>query len=138
MFVVPVQVEPPAGVTPCNKVYSEYYYLPAKMQAWLKISLQLSIFGFLKEIRPSEPFIYEYLVGPWRNITDEQVQQEVYPVGTYSYLAQLIIVFLITDFLRYKPLIVVSGIMGIAVWTMLTWTTGLLELQLLEVIFKIN
>lgn len=29
-----------------------------------------------------------------------QVNRDVYPVGTYSYAAQLIIVFLVTDFLR--------------------------------------
>lgn len=46
------------------------------MQPWLKISLLLCTFGFLKEIRPSEPFIVDYLAGPWRNLTMEQVQGE--------------------------------------------------------------
>jgi thiamine transporter 2/3 len=70
------------------------------MNDWFKISLLLSIFGFLKEIRPSEPFIYEFLVGPWRNITADDVTEQVFPVGTYSYLAQSIVVFLITDLCR--------------------------------------
>jgi solute carrier family 19 (thiamine transporter), member 2/3 len=70
------------------------------MEQWLKISLLLCTFGFLKEIRPSEPFITNFITGEWRNITDEQVNREIFPVGTYSYLAQLVIVFLITDFLR--------------------------------------
>lgn len=103
------------------------------MQEWLKISMLLSLFGFLKEVRPSEPFIYEFLVGPWRNITKEEVSAEVYPVGTYAYVAQAVIVFLITDLSRYKPLIVVLGLSGIAVWSMLLWTTSLLSLQILEV-----
>lgn len=106
------------------------------MEKWLRISLLLCIFGFLKELRPSEPFVYEFLIGPWRNITDEQVNQEVYPVGTYAYLAQLVIVFLITDLSRYKPLIIVLGLSGIAVWSMLLWTESLLELQILEVSSK--
>lgn len=88
---------------------------------------------FLKELRPSEPFIYEFLIGEWRNITEEEVTQEVYPVGIYSYLALLVVVFLITDLCRYKPLIVVLGLSGITVWSMLIWTTSLLELQILEV-----
>lgn len=100
---------------------------------WLKVSLFLCIFGFLKELRPSEPFIYEFLIGEWRNITEEEVTQEVYPVGIYSYLALLVVVFLITDLCRYKPLIVVLGLSGITVWSMLIWTTSLLELQILEV-----
>ncbi|GJQ66882.1 hypothetical protein Trydic_g7905 [Trypoxylus dichotomus] len=105
------------------------------MQTWLKISLLLCFFGFLKEIRPSEPFIYEFLIGEWRNITSEEVTQYVYPVGTYSYLAQLVIVFLITDLSRYKPLIVVLGLSGIVVWAMLLWTKSLVELQILEVFY---
>lgn len=99
----------------------------------MKISLLLCVFGFLKELRPSEPFIYEFLIGEWRNITSEQVNQEVYPVGTYSYLAQLVVVFLVTDLCRYKPLILILGASGIAVWGMLLWTTSLVSLQILEV-----
>ncbi|XP_026482359.1 thiamine transporter 1-like [Ctenocephalides felis] len=102
------------------------------MEPWLKISVLLSVFGFIKEIRPSEPFISNYILGEWRNITEEQLSQDVYPVGTYSYLAQLVLVFLITDFFRYKPLIVVCGISGIIVWSMLLWTTSLVDLQVLE------
>lgn len=103
------------------------------MKKWLKISLLLSVFGFLKEFRPSEPFVYEFLIGPWRNLTEETILQEVYPVGTYSYLGQLVVVFLITDLCRYKPLIVVLGLSGITVWSMLAWTKRLFELQILEV-----
>lgn len=106
---------------------------PQTGSKWITISLLLSVFGFLKEIRPSEPFIYEFLIGHWRNITEEQVNQQVYPVGTYSYLGLLVLVFLITDLCRYKPLIVFLGLSGIVVWAMLLWTTGLLELQILEV-----
>lgn len=103
------------------------------METWLKVSLLLSIFGFLKEFRPSEPFIYEFLIGEWRNVTEEQVNQEVYPVGIYAYVAQLFVVFLITDLCRYKPLIIALGVSGIVTWSMLLWTTSLLELQILEV-----
>lgn len=43
------------------------------MQQWLKISLLLCIFGFLKELKPSEPFIVDYLSGHWRNVTADEV-----------------------------------------------------------------
>ncbi|KAM7362898.1 thiamine transporter 1-like [Cochliomyia hominivorax] len=99
---------------------------------WLKISCLLCVFGFLREIRPSEPYITEFLAGPWRNITEDQLNRQVYPVGTYSYLAQLVVVFLITDFLLYKPLIVTIGVAGIIVWSMLLWTTSLEALMTLE------
>lgn len=51
-------------------------------------------------MRPSEPFVIEFLSGEWRNVTAEQVNRELYPIGTYSYLGQLVIVFLVTDILR--------------------------------------
>ncbi|XP_066248538.1 thiamine transporter 1-like [Euwallacea similis] len=103
--------------------------------SWFLVSLLLCAFGFLKEIRPSEPFIYEFLIGPWRNVTDKQVNQQVYPAGIYSYLALLVVVFLITDLARYKPLIIFSGLSGIIVWSMLLWTTSLRDLLILEVFY---
>ncbi|KAK9878923.1 hypothetical protein WA026_003746 [Henosepilachna vigintioctopunctata] len=107
------------------------------MESWLKLSLILCFFGFLKEIRPSEHYIYEYLTGHWRNVTEHEVLTEVYPVGTYSYLCLLVVIFLITDLLRYRPLIVVLGISGIIYSAMLTWTTSLFCLQVLEVFYSI-
>lgn len=105
------------------------------MNEWLRISILLCVFGFLKEIRPSEPFIYEYLIGPWWNNTENEITEQVYPVATYAYLAQLVIVFLITDLCRYKPLIVLMGLAGITVWSMLLWGKTLFQLQVLEVIY---
>ncbi|XP_044761940.1 thiamine transporter 2-like [Coccinella septempunctata] len=107
------------------------------METWLKLSLLLCVFGFFKEIRPSEHFIYEYLSGPWRNITGEEVISEVYPVGTYGYLVLLVVVFLITDLLRYKPLIIVTGLSGIVFSSMLIWTTSLFSLQVMEIFYSI-
>lgn len=81
------------------------------METWLRISLLLSVFGFLREIRPSEPFITDFLVD-FKNVTLDEILRDVYPIGTYSFMLQTIIAFLITDFLRYKPLILVSGLSG--------------------------
>ena len=69
------------------------------MKDYLKISLVLCVFGFLKDFRPSESFLTDFLTD-FKNVTAEEVNQEIFPVGTYSYLLQLIVVFLITDFLR--------------------------------------
>ncbi|CAO1408549.1 unnamed protein product [Diamesa tonsa] len=104
------------------------------MKDYLKISLVLCAFGFLKDFRPSEPFLTDFLTD-FKNVTAEEVNQEIFPVGTYSYLLQLVVVFLITDFLRYKPLIIVLGTSGIAIWSMLLWTNGKFNLQLVETIY---
>ncbi|XP_060517216.1 thiamine transporter 2-like [Cylas formicarius] len=98
-------------------------------------SVLLCIFGFLKEIRPSEPFNYEFLIGVSRNLTDVQVIQQVYPIGTLSYLVQLSILFLIADLCRYKPIMVLSGTAGITVWGMYLWTKSLEEIQITQIMY---
>lgn len=67
---------------------------------WWTLSLLLCTFGFCREFRPSEPYIIKFLSGEWRNITEEQVNRDIYPIGTYSYVAQLVVVFLVTDICR--------------------------------------
>lgn len=44
------------------------------MLEWKKISGLLCIFGFVRELRPSEPYITEFLAGPWRNVTEDEVR----------------------------------------------------------------
>uniref|UniRef100_A0A1I8PYP1 Major facilitator superfamily (MFS) profile domain-containing protein n=1 Tax=Stomoxys calcitrans TaxID=35570 RepID=A0A1I8PYP1_STOCA len=104
-------------------------------QTWLRISLLLCTFGFFREMRPSEPFVVEYLTGPYRNLTNDELSRVVYPVGTYSYLIQLVIVFLITDILRYKFIIVVSALSGIILFAILLWTYTLWELLIGQVFY---
>lgn len=46
--------------------------------SWKKTLLILCMFGFLKEFRPSEPFVTNYLIGPWKNFTSVQVSNIVF------------------------------------------------------------
>ena len=72
------------------------------MQEYLKLSIIISIFGFFKELRPSEPFLVPFLTGNFTfDVTEDQVNREIFPVSTYSYLTQLFFVFLVADLLRY-------------------------------------
>ncbi|XP_063223776.1 thiamine transporter 2-like [Bacillus rossius redtenbacheri] len=93
------------------------------MELWIKTSMLLCLFGFLKEFRPSEPYLVSYLTGPELNFTDDQVNQQLFPTGTYTYISLLGVVLLITDFLRYKPLLVVEGIAGTVTWSVFAWGT---------------
>jgi thiamine transporter 2/3 len=44
------------------------------MTPWATTTLILCLYGFLKELRPSEPFLTEYLIDTkWVNITLEEV-----------------------------------------------------------------
>ncbi|XP_017115907.1 thiamine transporter 1 [Drosophila elegans] len=105
------------------------------MKNWLKISLLLCTFGFFRELRPSEPYVTEYLSSDYGNLTIETIYQDVYPFGTYSVLAQLVIVFLITDLVRYKPVIVLSALAGITLFTLLIWTETVRMLQVAQLFF---
>ncbi|KAH8334697.1 hypothetical protein KR074_003981 [Drosophila pseudoananassae] len=105
------------------------------MKSWLKISCVLCVFGFLREMRPSEPYHAEILVSDWYQFTADEVNRFVYPVGCYSQLALLIVVFLITDFLRYKPLIIANAAAGVVIWTAWIFTTTLPVLQGTEVLY---
>ena len=58
-----------------------------------------------------------------------QVNNEVYPVWTYSYLVLLLVTLLITDFLRYKPVIVLEGLAYVVTWVLLLWAPGVLAMQ---------
>lgn len=45
------------------------------------------------------------------------------------------IIFLITDLLRYKPLIILLGACGVAIWSIFLWAESLISLQIIEVIY---
>lgn len=120
----------------CRSSYANYAKASSnRMETWVRISLLLCIFGFLKEFRPSEPFITQYFLNPPLNFTNEQVSQSIYPISTYSHMIQLIIVFLVTDYLRYKPVIVVDALSGITVYIMLIVCRSLFAMQVLEVFY---
>ncbi|CAD1474843.1 unnamed protein product, partial [Heterotrigona itama] len=98
---------------------------------WIIISCILCVFGCFKEFRPSESFVTDYLTN-WKNFTDVQVNQEIFPVSTYSYFATLIIVFLITDFVRYKPIIILCGLSGAITFLLIALGQDVLTMQILE------
>lgn len=66
-----------------------------------------------------------------------QVFNEIYPVWTYSYLVLLFPVFLATDYLRYKPVILLQGLSLIVTWFMLLYAQGLLAIQFLEFFYGV-
>uniref|UniRef100_A0A8C2U520 Thiamine transporter 1 n=1 Tax=Coturnix japonica TaxID=93934 RepID=A0A8C2U520_COTJA len=99
---------------------------------WALPTALLCGYGFFCSVRPSEPFLTRYLLEPHKNLTETQVFNEIYPVWTYSYFALLVPVFLITDYVRYKPIILLQGISLIITWFLLLYAQGLRAFQLLE------
>lgn len=56
---------------------SEAMWWSRKQCSWRRISLALCLFGFLREIRPSEPFVTDFMIEPWRNLTIDDVRDEL-------------------------------------------------------------
>ncbi|KAB0394343.1 hypothetical protein E2I00_003868 [Balaenoptera physalus] len=83
-------------------------------------------------MRPSEPFLMLYLSGPDKNLTSEEITNEIFPVWTYSYLVLLLPVFILTDYVRYKPVIVLQGISFIITWLLLLFGQGVKTMQVVE------
>uniref|UniRef100_A0A0A9Z2L1 Thiamine transporter 1 n=1 Tax=Lygus hesperus TaxID=30085 RepID=A0A0A9Z2L1_LYGHE len=105
------------------------------MEMWLKITLMLCVYGVLKETRPSEPFITKYLINPPMNFTTDQVSQDIYPVSIYSMLILCVVIFLITDLVRYKPIIILLSTSAMSVYLMLIFGRSLIVMQILEVLY---
>ncbi|XP_065531036.1 thiamine transporter 2 isoform X2 [Lathamus discolor] len=99
---------------------------------WTFPTLILCLYGFFSMLKPSEPFVTPYLTGPDKNLTTDEVTNQVFPVWTYSYLALLLPVFLVTDYVRYKPILLLQGISFIVTWLLLLFARGVVAMQIVE------
>ena len=101
----------------------------------LTITVIVCSIGFFNNLRPSEAYLTSYLTGHWKNLTDDQVDNEIYPWWTYSTLIWIVPVFLLADFLRYKPILVLSAGAFISTWALLLWAQGVPAMKLMQVTF---
>ncbi|KAM6358207.1 thiamine transporter 2-like [Alca torda] len=104
----------------------------AVCRSWIYPTVIICANGFFSAMRPSESFLTPYLTGPDKNLTIEEVTNQIFPVWTYSYLALLFPVFLITDYVRYKPVLHLQGISFIITWLLLLFAHGVLAMQMVE------
>ncbi|XP_048200560.1 thiamine transporter 2 [Perognathus longimembris pacificus] len=103
--------------------------------SWVYPTVILCLFGFFSMMRPSEPFLIPYLSEPSKNLTNTQITNEVLPVWTYSYLVLLLPVFILTDYARYKPVIILQGVSFVATWLLLLFGQGVKAMQVVEFVF---
>lgn len=108
-----------------------------KSSGWAYPTAILSLYGFFANCRVAEPFLTPYLIGPHKNISEEVLTNYLFPIWTYSYLAFLFPVFLLTDFLRYKPLIIVQGLFLITNYILLCFVPGLPAMTFLQVNYAV-
>ncbi|XP_067116088.1 reduced folate transporter isoform X1 [Osmerus mordax] len=106
-------------------------------------TLQLSVlflcfYGFMVQLKPGEPFITPYLLSSEKNFTMQQVTNEITPLLSYSYMVVLVPVFLLTDYLRYKPVLILQSLSHVSIWLLLLLGSSLLEMQLMEFFYGIT
>uniref|UniRef100_A0A2K5DZ53 Solute carrier family 19 member 1 n=1 Tax=Aotus nancymaae TaxID=37293 RepID=A0A2K5DZ53_AOTNA len=108
-----------------------------KLRSWRCLVCYLCFYGFMAQIRPGESFITPYLLGPDKNFTRKQVTNEITPVLPYSYLAVLVPVFLLTDYLRYMPVLLLQGLSYVSVWLLLLGRS-VAHMQLMELFYSVT
>ncbi|XP_022182542.1 thiamine transporter 2-like isoform X2 [Myzus persicae] len=89
------------------------------MEPWKKVCLYVSVYVMLREFRPIDPFIIKYLTLLPEKYTVRIIREDVYPVGSYVSVLFVVIVFLVTDYLQYKPIIILNGLSGIMSYSLL-------------------
>uniref|UniRef100_A0A1B6H9P4 Major facilitator superfamily (MFS) profile domain-containing protein n=1 Tax=Homalodisca liturata TaxID=320908 RepID=A0A1B6H9P4_9HEMI len=108
------------------------------MEYYIKISILLCIYGVFKEFRPAEPYIVPYMTSPPLNFTAQQINHDIFPVSTYSTMASLIVIFLITDILRYKIIIILQSICMIISFFLLIYGRGIFQMQIEEIFYGLH
>ncbi|XP_022048274.1 thiamine transporter 2 [Acanthochromis polyacanthus] len=99
---------------------------------WRYPTTLLCIYGFFSTVKPLEPFLIPFMTGPDKNLTTEEVNNQIFPVWTYSYLSVLVPVFLLTDWLRYKPVVVFQSVVLFITTSLLLWTESVAAMQLTQ------
>lgn len=127
---------------------------------WKATTLLVCIYGIIKEFRPGTPFLTPYLISSSKNFTLDEVYGQIFPFWTYSYMVFLVSgfeyqirfflsravpvpvllllqipVFILTDILLYKPIIVLEGLCLVITWTLLVWGEGVRQMQLMQIFF---
>ncbi|KAL3076140.1 hypothetical protein niasHS_013687 [Heterodera schachtii] len=106
---------------------------------WKIIVALACSFGIIKKFRPGTPFLTPFLESEeFKNFTNAQVNSEIYTYWTYSNLFAMVPIIVVTDFLRYKPILVLEAVSLLACWLLLVYGTTLRQMQLMQICFGIS
>uniref|UniRef100_A0A914HM88 Folate transporter 1 n=1 Tax=Globodera rostochiensis TaxID=31243 RepID=A0A914HM88_GLORO len=95
-------------------------------------------FGVLKKFRLGAPFLTPFLEAEeFKNFTNAQVYGEIYTFWTYSNLLAMLPILVLTDLVRYKPILVLEAVSLVACWLLLVYGTTLWQMQLMQICFGI-
>ncbi|XP_018900437.1 folate transporter 1 isoform X2 [Bemisia tabaci] len=106
------------------------------MEINTKICLLVCAFAMAREFRPLEPFFAEFLIGPDVGFSEKQAVQDIFVIWAYSSFFLVILVFLITDFVRYKPIIIADGVAGIMTYVLLLGKPSVRMMQIEQMFYS--
>ncbi|XP_027849395.1 thiamine transporter 2-like isoform X1 [Aphis gossypii] len=86
------------------------------MEEWLKITLCVSLFATFRDFRPVDSFYTSFLTSPAVNFTAEQVTKDIYPINSYATTSLVIVMFLVTDYVLYKPIVMLDAFSSIVMF----------------------
>ena len=111
----------------------------APRRLWIYSTIVLLLYGFFKELKPSEAFLTPYLTNSTggKNFSVDDVNDNVYPFWTYSYLVAAFFVFLFTDMARYNPIILIEAGAYISTRVLLVWGMDITAMQLMQVAYGV-
>ncbi|ODM96845.1 Folate transporter 1 [Orchesella cincta] len=85
---------------------------------WKRTAFVMCGIGLFKEFLPSAPFFIEYAMDKSHgNFSQDEITREILPITIYGHFISLLIFLLITDLLRYRPIIILGGLSAMACWT---------------------
>lgn len=108
------------------------------MEEWLKITLCVSLFATFRDFRPVDSFYTSYLTSPAVNFTAEQVTEDIYPVNSYATTSLIIIMFLVTDFVLYKPIVMLDALSSIVMFLLVLEPVTLFKTKLSMVFLSLT
>ena len=111
----------------------------APRRLWIYSVIVLLLYGFFKELKPSEAFLTPYLTNSTggKNFSLDDVNDNVYPFWTYSYLVSAFFVFLFTDAARYNPIILIESAAYISTRFLLLWGMDITAMQLMQIAYGV-
>ena len=115
-----------------------------KVPKWLFPTVLLCLYGFFKEFKPSEPFLNPFLThnrsdpdDPGKGFSNADAENDIYPFWTYSYLVAELFTLLLTDFLVYKPVIILESLAYLTTRILLVAAFGLLSMQFMQLLYGV-
>eukprot|EP01029_Cantina_marsupialis_P009861 TRINITY_DN2274_c0_g1_i1.p1 TRINITY_DN2274_c0_g1~~TRINITY_DN2274_c0_g1_i1.p1 ORF type:complete len:379 (-),score=88.64 TRINITY_DN2274_c0_g1_i1:719-1855(-) len=102
-------------------------------RSWKYYTVCACLYIFFLSFKPSEPHLTRYLEA--KGFVKEEINNQIYPWWTYSYLPLLLIIGLFAESLRYTPVIIVGSLGRLVARVLLIYGESLFTMQVVEVAY---